>query len=338
MGFFDNMFKGMKHYPDSVKKKISNSAEGLTRIVNESIALASAAPDIETKRSRLDYAMKKLVELIKLANEYSFLDFRKISSIYDSIREVRNEIKEMEMNGGMPLIHEESVADAGIAIKNGIKTDLKDTPLCPYCSQPLIAMPNRRTNCPSCNKTIYVWYSTTQNMKKLVTEEEARRIEKEISDHIEQYEFLNKQDTLEKSEEEVKIVQDKLKENDPTVSLDDAYMFLLDSKIRNTRNEGEKSSLYYLKALILDNSGKDFANALTESRKYELLNIKRHDFVRKVQIITNPDSCEACKKDSDKILNIDDALKKMPLPHKDCNRVLSSRKGFCRCSYLIVNE
>jgi hypothetical protein len=338
MGFFDNMFKGIKHYPDSVKKKISQSAEGLTRIVNESIALASAATNIETKKSRLDYAMKKLVELIKLANEYPFLDFRKISSIYDSIREVRNEIKEMEMAGGNPAIAEETEIAKATSDKPIKPSVSGETPLCPYCSHQLIAMPHRRTTCPSCNKTIYVWYSTTQNMKKLVTEEEAMRIEKEISEHIERYEFLNKQDTLEKSEDEVKKVQDRLKQSDPAATLDDAYLFLLDSKIKDTRNDGEKSRLFYLKALMLDNAGKDFQEELTESRKYELLNLNKHDFVKKVQIITNPDSCETCKKDSDRIMSIEEALKKMPLPHKECHRTLYSQKGFCRCTYLIVND
>lgn len=338
MGFFDNMFKGIKHYPDSVKKKISQSAEGLTRIVNESIALASTETNIETKKSRLDYAMKKLVELIKLANEYPFLDFRKISSIYDSIREVRNEIKELEMTGGIPVSHGESDIHQGVAGKMATIAESKDTPLCPYCSQPLLSMPHRRTTCPSCHKTIYVWYSTTQNMKKLVTEEEARRIEKEISEHIERYEFLNKQDTLEKSEDEVKKVQARLKESDPTVTLDDAYLYLLDSKIKSSRNDGEKSRLYYLKALMLDNAGKDFQNELSESRKFELINLMHHGFVKKVQIITNPDSCDSCKKDSDKIMEIDEALKQMPLPHKDCHRTLYSLKGFCRCTYLIVND
>jgi hypothetical protein len=338
MGFFDNMFKGMKRYPDSVKKRISHSAEALTRIVNESIALASTSSDVETKKSRLDYAMKKLVELIKLANEYPFLDFRKISTIYDSIRDVRNEIKEMELNGGLLPVQENDGITADVTGKPSSATDLQEAPLCPYCSHQLLTMPQRKIDCPSCNKTIYVWYSTSQNMKKLVTEEEAHQIEREISEHIERYEFLNKQDTLDETEDEVKNLQTRLKESDPNVTMDDAYLFLLDQKIRDTMNNGEKSRLFYLKALMLDNAGKDFHNELFESKKCELLDLKRHEFISKVQIITSADSCEACKADSDKVFSIEDALKNMPLPHKDCNRALYSNKGFCRCSYLIVND
>jgi hypothetical protein len=338
MGFFDNMFKGVKHYPDSVKKRISHSAEGLTRIVNESIALASTATNVETKKSSLDYAMKKLVELIKLANEYPFLDFRKISAIYDSIREVRNEIKEMELGGENIVQKDEGDIQPRGTVKAASATENQDAAICPYCAHQLLAMPLRRTICPSCSKTMYVWYSTTQNMKKLVTEEEAHRIEKEVSEHIEQYEFLNKQDTFEKSEDEVKKVQSRLKEEDPDATLDDAYMFLLDKKIKDTRNDGEKSRLFYLKALMLDNAGKEFHSALSESKKFELLNLKKHDFVKKVQIITNPDSCKSCRTQSDKVMTIEQALEEMPLPHKNCERAQYSNKGFCHCSYLIVND
>jgi hypothetical protein len=338
MGFFDNMFKGIKRYPDSVKNRITNSADGLTRIVNESIALASASTNIETKKTRLDYAMKKLVELIKLANEYPFLDFRKISSIYDSIREVRNEIKELELNKGIPVSPDSNEIQPVVQAKRATITESKDAPVCPYCSQQLHSMPLRKTACPSCNKMIYVWYSTTQNMKKLVTEEEAMLIEREITEHIDRYEFLNKQDTLEKTEDEVKKLQSLLKERDPNATLDDAYMFLLDKKIKDTRNPGEKSRLFYLKALMLDNAGKEFHEELKESKKFELLNLKRHDFVKNVQIITNSDSCEICMSHSDEVFSIETALKEMPLPHVDCSRNLYSNKGFCRCSYLIINE
>jgi hypothetical protein len=209
---------------------------------------------------------------------------------------------------------------------------------CPYCDYHFPVMPQRRELCPSCNKVIYVWYSTTQNLKKLITEEEAHRITKEFSEHIEKYEFLNKQETLEKTDDEIKQLQSELLEKDPTTTLDDAYLFLLNNKIRKTRNNSEKSRLHNLKAMILDNSGKDFYPDLRESKRLELLHLKTHDFVKKVQIITNPDSCKVCKRDSDHILTIEEALEHMPLPHKDCARPMNGETGFCRCSYLIFND
>jgi hypothetical protein len=341
MGFLDNVFKGSGKYPKSFVTSITQSAETLYTIVNESIQLAMSAPDLDTKKSRLDYAMKKLVELIKLANEYSFLDFKKISSIYESIREVRNEIRQMELEK-KPL--EDHVGDGTNEINTSGEAIVsksarpEDSATCPYCSYQFPVMPQKKGSCPSCHKMIYVWYSTLQNMKKLVTEEEAMKIEREISEHIEKYELLNKQEMIEETEDEVKMLQEELMEKDPTFTLDDAYFYLLNNKIKKSRSNSEKAQLFYLKALLLDSSGKDFIEDLVEARRLELLHLKTHEFVKQVQIISNPDSCKVCKADADKILSIDDALKAMPLPHKSCTRPFHSEKGFCRCTYLIVNK
>lgn len=341
MGFLDNVFKGSGKYPKSFVNSITHSAETLYTVVNESVQLAMSASDLETKKSRLDYAMKKLVELIKLANEYPFLDFKKISSIYESIREVRNEIKEMELEQRQVS---ESEAPEEAEITGNKEAPLpragkaEDAAFCPYCNYQFPVMPQRKGPCPSCHKMIFVWYSTLQNTKKLITEEEATRIEKEISAHIEKYELLNKQEMVDKSEDEVKLLQDELKEKDPNATLDDAYLFLLNSKIKDAVNDGEKAQLYYLKALLLDNSGKDFFNDLHEARRYELLNLKTHEFVKKVQIISTADSCKNCKLEADRVLSVDEALSEMPLPHKNCTRPLHGDKGFCRCTYLIVNS
>ena len=68
MGLFDSMFKSGGKYPASFVRSIIQTAESLYIVVSESIQLASTSSDLEIKKSRLDYAMKKLVELIKLAN------------------------------------------------------------------------------------------------------------------------------------------------------------------------------------------------------------------------------------------------------------------------------
>lgn len=341
MGFLDNVFKGSGKYPKSFVKSITHSAETLYTVVNESIQLAMSASDLDTKKSRLDYAMKKLVELIKLANEYSFLDFKKISTIYESIREVRNEIKELELEQRLQNetdTLEEIAETSGKTVIEPKVNKSEDATYCPYCNYQFPVMPQRKGPCPSCQKMIFVWYSTLQNTKKLITEEEAIRIEKEISEHIEKYELLNKQEMVNQSEDEMILLQNELKEKDPNVTLDDAYLFLLNSKIAETESDSEKAQLFYLKALLLDNSGKDFFDDLHEARRFELLNLKTHEYVSKVQIIANPDSCKACKVDADRVLSVDEALQQMPLPHRNCTRPLHGENGFCRCTYLIVNS
>lgn len=335
MGLFNLGSKRRKSYPASVIRSMTQTAEELNAIVTESVQLAASASDLDIKKARLEYAMKKLVELIRLANEYSFIDFRKISAIYESIREVRSEIRDLESPPREEL-QESSVLSEVVAEVNGSPV-IQEQPVCPYCSYRFPVMPGRRQACPSCNGMIRVWYSTRQNIKRLITEEEAKQIEKEITSRIENYEMLNKQETLEKSEAEVIQVQEEMLENDPDATLDDAYIFLLDKKLSNARRYDEKSSLFYLKALILDSSGKEFFSNLRESRKWELMHLKANQHVKHVRIITGKGSCNSCKSLSDKTFSIDEAIRTMPLPHQDCIRPLQGYKGFCRCSYLVVS-
>jgi len=315
---------------------MTQAAEELNAIVAESVQLAAEASDLDIKKARLDYAMKKLLELIRLANEYSFIDFRKISGIYEQIREVRSGIRDMESAS--------QVGQDQISVVPGIAEDGSGTAgsdeqaVCPYCNFKLPVMPGHKQPCPSCKRMIRVWYSTSQSTRKLITDEEARQMEREITERIETYEWLNKQDTLEQSDAEVMKIQAELKEKDPDTSLEDAYLFLIEKKLSLTRRYQERSGLHYLKALILDASGKEFFADLKESRKWELMHLKANHSVKHVKVITAKGCCHACRTLSDKTYSIDEALRLLPLPHGDCIRPLQGYKGFCRCSYLVVSE
>jgi hypothetical protein len=96
MNFFVSLKSEKKKYPESVMSNVNQQANSLILIVRESIQIANNSPDLETKKARLDYAMKKVIDLIALANRYPFIDSKKISATYASIREVRSEIKSME--------------------------------------------------------------------------------------------------------------------------------------------------------------------------------------------------------------------------------------------------
>jgi hypothetical protein len=196
MGFLSNLFRGSSGYSKATIKSITRSADALNTEVTHSIRLAAAASDIETKKQKLDYAMKRLVELIKLANEYYFIDFRKISAIYESIRDVRNEIKNMEaapLSGSGEVSAEEAPAVTAEMAETGPESTEPGS--CPYCSYSFPVMPQRKTSCPSCGKLIYVWYSTVKNMKKLITKRKHSKLNGTLPNN-QKYELLNKQKPL----------------------------------------------------------------------------------------------------------------------------------------------
>jgi hypothetical protein len=96
MGLFFNLTAGIKKESESKKGRVSKQSEMLIEIVNESIQIAKVSPNLEVKKARLEYAMKKVIDLIALINRHPSIDSKKLSSLYVSIREVRNEIKSME--------------------------------------------------------------------------------------------------------------------------------------------------------------------------------------------------------------------------------------------------
>lgn len=52
-------------------------------------------------------------------------------------------------------------------------------PICPYCNAELLKVPEKKTKCPHCGGFIYLRYSPSNPIKRLVTESEMKQIEVE---------------------------------------------------------------------------------------------------------------------------------------------------------------
>lgn len=93
--------------------------------------------------------------------------------------------------------------------------------------------------------------------------------------------------------------------------------------------------IYYSMAIFLNEEGKDFSNALQAAAKMRLMEYKHSGFVKNVTISSGGGGCESCAKLDGKKFSVDEALRSMPIPNKNCTFVLhDGRKGFCRCMYL----
>jgi hypothetical protein len=93
-------------------------------------------------------------------------------------------------------------------------------------------------------------------------------------------------------------------------------------------------------ANFLNEHCEDSFHYLQKSCEMRLLEYKQQDIVTQVEIITFGErSCESCRKLQGKRYTINDALKTMPIPNKECNIILYDGKpGLCRCMYVpIVN-
>jgi len=95
-GLFKKRKKEVQKDSSSLRKNVNQQSDILIGLINESLEIAKVSPTLEAKKARLDFAMKKVIELIALANRHPYIATKKLANIYSSIREVRNDIKSME--------------------------------------------------------------------------------------------------------------------------------------------------------------------------------------------------------------------------------------------------
>ena len=92
--------------------------------------------------------------------------------------------------------------------------------------------------------------------------------------------------------------------------------------------------IYFNQALFMHESGKECLQLLEACHQTDLHNIAENG-AKTVNIIVNKDACDSCKKNANKSMSIEDALKNHLLPHKECNFKLNDKapSGWCRCYY-----
>jgi len=196
---------------------------------------------------------------------------------------------------------------------------------CPYCQNTLEKKPSRKTSCPFCKKNIYV------KSNKLVTEEEAKAIEQK-------WKFIRDLEKLRISEKEYNIHRAKVaKKFGFEPKFFDVAWTILNAKtleLAKSRSFDSLSIHYYEMALFLCREGKEFFCVLQQSRKTQLESFKTAAIsIKKVEIMS-AGNCPSCLKLDKKTLTIEEALKTMPIPNKDCTHILyGGKRGFCSCSY-----
>jgi hypothetical protein len=79
-------------------------------------------------------------------------------------------------------------------------------------------------------------------------------------------------------------------------------------------------------------------NDKRKEEKSRLLNYKRSSVFEKVKISSHG-GCEACQELHGKIFTIDEALKEMPIPNKECTFIFDGKiPRYCMCRYTPLIE
>jgi len=182
--------------------------------------------------------------------------------------------------------------------------------VCPYCQKPLDKKTVRKKQCPHCKNTILV------RQGKLMTDEDATIkdwLTKLQGTGIDQATFDRKRQQLSK----------KLRH---TASVNDTLWSLLNEAIPKADHVDQ---IYFFMADLARSEGKNPNTYLADAAKHRLLEYKKEG-VTHVNILTANDKhvCQACRKLATEPIPIDQALKKLPIPHS-----CKSKDG-CRCGYV----
>lgn len=218
---------------------------------------------------------------------------------------------------------------------------------CPYCGEELMKFPSRKTKCPYCGKFIYVRTKPATNQRILIRDDQIEQIEQEWQSYLSVRDFrdyiksqygsdFDKRYSNFKNELNEKFTS-KPSEADIVWGLSN----LLLSEFMKKGDWHEMKMIYFNQAKFLYDDGKDFLRILQQVARCELMDHKKQGFVKEVEIVTcGENSCSSCRKLSGKKFTIEQALKQMPIPEKDCTHEinLKSKKGWCRCCYAPVVE
>jgi hypothetical protein len=203
--------------------------------------------------------------------------------------------------------------------------------ICPYCKKSLTYIPVKDVSCPFCGNMIYVRKTKDKNVQteyydRLFSEsKESSIFIKKIFDSIKGWTF-NEDDFNNRKNFLILKTGKVPKDTEVLRSL------LLEVQAKGIIVHNQM-------AMILNWEGKDTYQFLFNVRRTELTNLKKSKIIQKVKIITGAkqgeiESCPECKSIQGKIFTIDEALKQMPIPHKNCTcKIYDKTRGLCRCFY-----
>jgi len=120
--------------------------------------------------------------------------------------------------------------------------------------------------------------------------------------------------------------------SDPLAALE-----LLKDRVIITEDIDLKLKMYHAIADLLSILGmKDDLQIIQEIvARVNLKSFKEMGFER-VEVECAEDACPACKKMAGKRMNIDEAMKSMPIPCYECTTEKGAVQGYCRCHYFAV--
>jgi len=202
---------------------------------------------------------------------------------------------------------------------------------CPTCKQSLERHSRNRFKCPHCRNWIYFLGN------RPVTREDHERLrEKYYQDRHEECLKQSMAEDLAKlglNEEMIQQrEQDFVRKTGVSPKKFTVVLSLFNETILKLKDLNEMEERYHNLAIILNKGGEESFHILKAAAKTKLAALKKEGF-KNVYILTSQ-MCAACKQVDGEVLSIEEALRTMPIPIKECtNYPYNENRSFCICSY-----
>jgi hypothetical protein len=199
------------------------------------------------------------------------------------------------------------------------KEPVQPDPVCPYCGFKYEALPKDKKPCPSCGEVVII--KSRDKIKHLLTRTQAQdwednKKEQALFNKAVYYLNMGRIDP-----EKFHLVREGLiDERGVKVTYELAALQILanNSVKRYVKKDYEGAFwTYFAMTHFLRDHGEDYFDTLQLMHETRLREKKTQESNGKVEIKTYCD-CDACKPLDGKILTIDEALKTMPFPSKNC--------------------
>ena len=214
---------------------------------------------------------------------------------------------------------------------------------CPNCHAKLEKIPTRKTKCKSCSRDFYVRTHFSTKEKILLSESQKNKYELQATEYYFEKEWIRKLSYIGITEYDIEENRKELREKwgPGHPSFRDLMWRTFNKQVMVLSKKGasfhEFKMLYFNWGLFAFEIDVDPTHLLQQMHKFELLDIQKSGFYKKVIISSVGGCCDACQKLNGKEFDIDKLLPEQDiLPCKNCTEKLGQpeRKfSWCRCSF-----
>lgn len=208
---------------------------------------------------------------------------------------------------------------------------------CPYCNADFLKEPKRGSRCKKCGDVFHVITRPSDKKIIITTEEEFQvfNFRKKL-----EYFYLDNPREFEKALETARKNLKKSSRFGHNPKERDVLWRLANDIVAQKTKSGDFSNLsqvYFVMALFLHEIGEPHFQLLRASHRIGLEYFKGQN-IKNVSIMSLS-CCPACQKLDGKKMEVNKALKEMPLPSKNCTHKINAKApdGWCVCSYTIVD-